>query len=149
MPDGTKKCSRCLSHLPLTEFHRSVKYGKPYTYAHCKQCQRAYVQQHYLDNRDTYVAKAKRHKKKAIGIVREKLAAYLKEHPCIDCGEPDLVVLQFDHVKGEKKTEVSRLVTAGFPWETVEVEIRKCEVRCANCHTRKTATSFGWWNSAL
>jgi hypothetical protein len=28
-------------------------------------------------------------------------------------------------------------------WKTVELEIAKCEVRCANCHARKTARELG------
>lgn len=133
----------------MTEFHVSVKHGKPYVYPHCKPCQRAYVKRHYAANTAAYLAKAKKRKAETIGSVRDKLAAYLREHPCVDCGERDLVVLQFDHVRGKKKAHVSKLVTGGFPWEAIETEIQKCEVRCANCHTRKTAASLGWWNSAL
>jgi hypothetical protein len=77
------------------------------------------------------------------------MATYLREHPCVDCGEPDLVVLQFDHVMGEKVANISLLVRRLVSWQKIMDEIAKCEVRCANCHARKTAASHGWWNLAL
>ncbi len=75
---------------------------------------------------------------------RQMAARYLSEHPCVDCGESDIVVLEFDHVIGEKKWNVSVLVHSPSPWATVEHEIAKCEVRCANCHRRRTAKQFNW-----
>jgi hypothetical protein len=29
-------------------------------------------------------------------------------------------------------------------WARVRAEIEKCDVRCVNCHRRKTARDFGW-----
>ena len=69
---------------------------------------------------------------------------FLKRHPCVDCGEPDPVVLQFDHVRGSKAREVSLLVSDPASLSTVKEEIKKCKVRCANCHT-KTARRGGWY----
>lgn len=69
---------------------------------------------------------------------RQKLNEYLRHHPCVDCGEADIVVLEFDHVRGKKRVSIS-CVIGSFRWESVLKEITKCDVRCANCHRRKTA----------
>jgi hypothetical protein len=70
---------------------------------------------------------------------------YLLGHPCVDCGERDPVVLDFDHVRGVKKAGVCFLANIGTAsLETLRAEIEKCEVRCANCHRRKTAIQFDW-----
>lgn len=57
---------------------------------------------------------------------------------CVDCGERDPVVLDFDHV-GVKTANVSDLIRTGASWARIEREIAQCEVRCANDHKRVTA----------
>lgn len=75
------------------------------------------------------------------------MVAYLKEHPCVHCGESDIRVLDFDHAAGTKTADVSTLVGRGASWKRIEREIANCVVRCANCHRRKTALDFGWYKS--
>lgn len=66
---------------------------------------------------------------------REYVFAYLREHPCVDCQETDLLVLEFDHVHPtQKRKGVMEMMFESQ--EAVEAEIAKCVVRCANCHTR-------------
>jgi len=73
---------------------------------------------------------------------------YLKSHPCVDCGEPDLIVLDFDHVRGEKVSEVARMFHSMYSMEKVFLEISKCDVVCSNCHRRRTARrGKGWLRS--
>jgi uncharacterized membrane protein YidH (DUF202 family) len=67
----------------------------------------------------------------------------LRGNPCADCGEPDVVVLEFDHVAGKHK-EVSALVSAGVPLARLEAELARCDVVCVNCHRRRTAARAGW-----
>jgi hypothetical protein len=74
-------------------------------------------------------------------IVRRFLAV----NPCVDCGEGDIRVLEFDHVFGRKVTVVSDLVRNGRSIRKLRDEIAKCVVRCANCHRKKTAADFGWY----
>lgn len=64
---------------------------------------------------------------------------YLSTHPCIDCGESDPVVLDFDHIDPATKTRsIARMLSGHVKWENILKEIEKCEVRCANCHRRRT-----------
>ena len=70
-----------------------------------------------------------------------RLAGIIKIHlGCADCGYKDHPqALQFDHIDDNKKNSVSNLIRSDYCWETILKEIRKCEVRCANCHAVMTA----------
>jgi L-lysine 2,3-aminomutase len=57
----------------------------------------------------------------------------------LDCGEADPVVLEFDHVTGVKEAAVAELVQRAVSLARLIAEVEKCEVRCANCHRRRTA----------
>ncbi len=58
-----------------------------------------------------------------------------KARGCLDCGERDWRVLQFDHVRGKTANlaTLSRCSTRTFL-----AELDRCEVVCANCHARRT-----------
>lgn len=64
--------------------------------------------------------------------------SYLREHPCVDCEEGDPIVLEFDHVRGEKNGAIADMVWIPVGLQKLKDEIAKCEVRCSNCHKRKT-----------
>jgi hypothetical protein len=66
------------------------------------------------------------------------LFEYLSRHPCVDCGQKNPIVLEFDHVVED---EHNRCVTsmAQASVKRLLEEIAKCEVVCANCHTLRTA----------
>jgi hypothetical protein len=61
----------------------------------------------------------------------------LRAGGCVDCGNRNLAVLDFDHVRGPKKTDMAGLHGASFT--AIDAEVAKCEVRCANCHRIVTA----------
>jgi len=54
-----------------------------------------------------------------------------------------MAVLEFDHVRGVKRAEVAQM--AGYSLKAARDEIAKCEVRCGNCHRRKTIRERGHW----
>lgn len=74
---------------------------------------------------------------------------YLAIHPCVDCGEANAIVLEFDHVRGNKKSSIARMINDCKNWEDIEAEIEKCEVRCANCHRKKTFAASQYWKQLL
>jgi hypothetical protein len=72
------------------------------------------------------------------------LGDYLIEHPCVDCGEADIRVLDFDHRRdAAKSADVMRLVRDGHSVPRIMTEVAKCEVRCRNCHARITYQRIG------
>jgi hypothetical protein len=97
----------------------------------------------YKNKEDLY-KKQKEHREKN----RAKAVEYLENHPCVDCGETNPVVLDFDHVKGQKSFNIGRAISGSHrSWQKIMDEISKCEIRCANCHRKKTAIQFGWYKS--
>ena len=105
----------------------------------CRECFRAYFRERgELHRRQSAAARRIR-----VAGARSFVAAYLSTHHCVDCGEADPRVLDFDHV-GHKTALVSALAAWGACRSRLEAEIARCAVRCANCHRRATARRAGW-----
>lgn len=138
-------CRRCNTEKFDDAFGRK----KNKLQAYCRDCNRSYEREHYRNNTDVYRDRRNDYAQKQSGEVFLNLIDYLKQHPCVDCGEADVIVLQFDHVRGEKTHNIADLLHGRTRWVTVEREIEKCDVRCANCHIRRTARQFGWRKHAL
>lgn len=117
--------------------------------SHCRSCHAAYRRQHYLDNREAYitreVARINGYRMQNRALILE----YLATHPCVDCGETDPVVLEFDHRDRETKTAAVSILAATRSWQRVLAEIATCDVRCVTCHRRRTARQFGWLKLSL
>lgn len=137
-----KRCTKCGKKKSLSKFNFKIK-SKGIINSHCKVCSRKYVREHYIKNREYYLRKAKKRNRMVWLKVRKMIWEFLLEHPCVDCGEKDPIVLEFDHL-GDKKKNVSSLTNDATLKRVLE-EIAKCEVRCANCHRRKTALTRGWY----
>jgi hypothetical protein len=81
---------------------------------------------------------------------QEWLAAYLFEHPCVDCGEADIRCLDFDHRPGGTKLkEIATLMQQSASLEKIQREIEKCDVRCSNCHRRRTNERGNYWRQKV
>lgn len=139
-----KTCPWCGVTRPLEDFHyRDRQKG---TRQHiCGECFTVYRREHYRRNRGAYVERNGRLLRTRRLEWQRRLWAYLQDHPCVDCGERDPLVLEFDHIDPATKLhDVNQLTVRGFAWSTVLMELEKCEVRCANCHRRRTAAQFNW-----
>jgi hypothetical protein len=138
-----KHCKKCGRVWPLSEFQiRSVEKG---TYRNtCKECRRDYDRAYYRKNSDKYKTYRRRNQPRYRYENRQKLHDYLADKKCVDCGESDRVVLELDHVHGPKDYNIGTMVSM-YCWARILQEIEKCEVRCANCHRRKTARQFKWF----
>lgn len=143
-----KICCRCGERKDATDFNfKSRARGLRHTF--CRDCQHIWNRKHYERNRATYIANAKRNTAVYQAEMFRRLVAYLRSHPCVDCTESDPLVLEFDHIdRATKSDHVSRLI-AYSSWHRIDAEIAKCEVRCANCHRRRTAQQLGWRKALL
>ena len=111
--------------------------------------QKKYSKIHYQKNKIIYIEKAKIQKEKTSKIYQNRILEYLEKHPCIDCGEADPIVLTFDHVRGIKEFNISEIFRVQYSWKKIVIEIDKCEIRCCNCHMRKTSIERKFWKSQL
>lgn len=130
-----KRCSRCGQFKPITEFYlyRADSSGSTARRPDCKDCKKKAT--YGIPKPEVRLAAMKRN--------RQIVLEHLKTHPCVDCGEDDLSVLEFDHVRGEKRDHISRLANGAGEWK-LRQEMEKCEVRCCNCHRKATLQRAGW-----
>jgi hypothetical protein len=139
-----KKCTGCGLERPITEFAIKDR-GTDRRGTRCRACRSAYGKRHYANNREQYIARSKarpHHQERA--LYWSWLMNYLASHPCVDCGETEPVVLQFDHRDGTTKVDTVGSMLNRASWTTLLNEVAKCDVRCANCHRLRTAEQFGW-----
>jgi len=69
------------------------------------------------------------------GLADHLLALKTQKGPCVDCGEKDVKILEFDHIDRNNKI---CLVSACSTIEAMDLEASKCEMRCVICHIRRT-----------
>ncbi len=146
-----RKCTKCTILKPENEFYiKDSKTNRLHT--QCKDCYRehraTFYAKHYQKYKEQYQIRAKLRREKVKTMYRDYIVSYLNTHPCVDCGESDIRVLELDHVDPTiKKFSVSQGVRLGYSQKDIEEEVKKCQVLCANCHKKRTATQFGWHKS--
>ena len=144
--DGIRKCYGCGELKAAEEFSWRRK-ARGQRDSFCRPCRSAYGKEHYAANRRRYIDQAQVVTQR-LRLKRTKyLIEYFVTHPCVDCGETDPVVLEFDHLR-DKHFEISRALH-GRNWQAILNEIEKCEVVCANCHRRRTARRRGTLRTIL
>jgi hypothetical protein len=140
----TKICTKCFTEKPIEDFGWKSRVLNR-RHAVCKPCTAVRSRGWYKENKDSHIENVMLHKEEARKAAREFVWNYLSKHHCVDCGESDPVVLEFDHVM-KKRENVSRLIADGASIARIKAEIILCEVRCANCHRRKTSKDRGWFS---
>jgi len=134
------KTCKC-GETDLTKFGKNKRF-KDGLQRYCKSCKKEEVSFWYVNNKEKAKETSKKHKQNNKLVVKDYIVEFLKENPCVKCGEEDIIVLQFDHLK-DKKYAISDMISQGISLKRVVEEIEKCQVLCANCHARKTAIDFG------
>ena len=142
---GTIRCGICKEEKHFLEFNKNKTQTIGYQTV-CKECNRKRSKQYYKENTNDHKEKVKEKNKIISKKLNDLIINYLLENPCIDCGEKDIRTLQFDHIDPNNKTNnVSDLVRNKVKEDTILKEISKCEVRCANCHSKRTSKQFNWY----
>lgn len=108
-------------------------------HSQCKECCRRRSKDHYAANHAAYIERNRRNRPAQRMRNASIVLEYLSTHPCVQCGERDPVVLEFNHVDPHTKVgNVAELARSGCSRQRLHDEIAKCEVMCANCHQRFT-----------
>jgi hypothetical protein len=137
-----KYCPSCKATKDAEkEFHKNRTRADGYQ-RECKECKSKTNKRYYRAHSTQQRKRVGDRNRRVRDEYKSRIFAYLSTHPCVDCGESDPIVLEFDH-RDEKKMEVMTLVRRVYAWHIIVAEIEKCEVRCANCHRRVTYKRMG------
>ena len=98
-----------------------------------KEDQKECWRRHYARNKQRYVEKSQRQKTE----IRQFIWEVKLSNSCVDCGEADPLVLDFDHM-GDKEFTIGLMVNQTGSFNKVLSEMEKCQVRCSNCHRRRS-----------
>jgi hypothetical protein len=136
--------NHCLKEKSEEEFNWRYK-ALGIRHPTCRECQKPFRRQWYESSaKERHLENVHARKRRVREEAREFVYQYLLTHPCEECGEGDPQVLEFHHLEGKDKA-VSELVAAGYSIATIQEEINKCSVLCANCHRRITMNERGWF----
>jgi thiol-disulfide isomerase/thioredoxin len=142
-----KICTKCKKDKLLINFSKATNRSGGYA-SWCKPCYAeaaALKYQTSLDERE----RKKRNRANLRKVNQTLILKYLSNSECVDCGEKDVRVLEFDHMDIATKNYNVANMYASHSWENILAEIEKCEIRCANHHRIKTAEQFGTWRSLI
>jgi hypothetical protein len=137
-----KECGRCRRQQPIELFNRHPSRGRQHW---CRECFKSYFRGRGARHREQVNASKRRRRAAA----RAHVQAILEASACVECGETDVEVLDFDHVRGTKRAALSVLTYEGYPSAVLDAEIAKCEVVCANCHRRRTGIRQQSWRAIV
>lgn len=140
-----KTCTICNVEKDETHFAFRNK-TKGILHIRCRACVKEIDQTRYINLSDQARTDFKEKTKSAVIDVKTKLFNYLSEHPCVDCGQANPIVLDFDHVDATTKTATISYLSKKWSWNSLLTEIAKCVVRCANCHRIRTAKQFNYYS---
>lgn len=135
-PFRMKTCTDCSSVKLLSEFYFKDK-NHTLVQSYCKDCARKRSAKYY----GRYGKQQHARRRRVYLEYLSRLDHIKAEGGCVDCGNKDPRVLDFDHVTGVKWKAVSEIARSGYAWKFVEDELRKCVIRCSNCHRIRTYES--------
>ena len=149
MKPNTKKCKYCDEVYKISDFSWKIK-NKGVRSNKCKPCTNEYSKAHYKLYKHDYIERSRKNTKKYREEGRNLIYEFKLGNPCTSCGETNPIVLEFHHLDPKtKRNDVSNMATHGYSVESIEKEIEKCIILCANCHRKKTAKQQNWHSHKL
>ena len=142
-PTGvSKQCYRCQATKDTSEFHKYSR-NRDGLQPYCRSCKRDIDKELYKK----YPRRTYEHNRANIQRNRMWLYNFLKTKQCewegCTVNDPDMLVL--DHLNpDEKRDHVSTMVASSFSLKSIQEEIAKCRVLCANHHQKHTIQQFGY-----
>jgi len=137
-----KHCPRCNQDKDEAEFGKN-RTRPDGLQVQCRACIKLIHRDWYERNKERHYGNVQKRRKLITDEVVRRLTAYLKAHPCVDCGIADPQVLAIEgEVDGTVFSLKARLLQ-GVTWTALLPEIEPCEVRCANCRRIRNARKFG------
>ena len=144
-----KRCTHCNQEKPLTDFNKN-KGRSDGLNSYCRSCHNAHCRTYYLEHKVIQKKQISDASKLRHSENIKKFWNLLCISVCKDCGLKDPRVLEFDHLPGyDKSLDVSRMLTSTYSWKTIEIEISKCDIVCANCHRIRTQIRAGHFRAVL
>lgn len=133
-----KICSTCKEEKDYNSFH-VLKKGESKLRASCKKCNGKRCQDWHNKNKEQVNVRSKKNREARNELARAFIINHFKQNPCAECGDKNLMVLEFDHL-GDKEFTIAKLLQSSALVSTIKKEVEKCEVVCASCHRIRTYT---------
>ena len=117
-----KRCQKCKEYKDDEEFSwRWKQLGIRDDY--CKSCRKEYNKEYFNGPaKEKHLKQVRERKQAAREYAREYVLNYLATHPCVECGETDIRVLESHHV-GDKEDTISKMVDEGYSVERIQQEL--------------------------
>lgn len=126
------RCSRCTKDKPNTDFHWKIRNKR--RQSACVVCYKTIHADWYQRNKRSAKERNKRLYRVALTWYRKQ-----KAKPCLDCKRRfHFSAMDFDHARGNKVSNPIRMVQNCWSIERMTVELKKCDLVCANCHRIRT-----------
>lgn len=131
-----KVCTDCQKLLPHEAFAKNASKSDGLQNK-CKECKKLYNITYYSVNKDRHKETRAESRQRIRDENTAKMVELLRNSECMDCGNSDIRVLEFDHLGDKSFTIGGRFQS--MSWDRVLTEIEKCDIVCANCHKIRTA----------
>ena|SRR5215217_3205071 len=137
-----KQCCRCKIIKDTSEFHRSAP-RKDGRQSNCRACKKLIDKDHNIRNPRRNYERTREYRMRNLKWLYEYIRTKRCEWEGCTVDDPDMLV--FDHLSPhEKRDHVSTMAHSSWSLKSVQEEVAKCRVLCANHHQKHTIQQFGY-----